>query len=208
MVEAAAGRHWVMSVAELRALGMSDDRILRDARDGRLHRRFEGVYAVGRPDLTFEGHCRAALLACGPGSAISHVSAARLWGIRSSAGAIHVSVPRSRAGHPGLRTHRPRSLSLDDVVERDGLRRTSVARTLLDLAASSSLERVERDLHEARVQRVVDHRAVLAVLETHPGHRGRRRLGAALASEVAPTRSGLEAAFLALCRRAGLRRPR
>ncbi len=120
-----------------------------------------------------------------------------------------MSVPRDSSGPPGLKVHRPRSLSLDDeVVDRGGLRCTTLARTLLDLAASSSLDRVERDLHEANVQRVVDYRAIWKVLEAHPGHRGRKRLGIALEAEVAPTRSGLERSFRRLCRDAGVPTPK
>lgn len=207
VVRIAGEHHWVLSLDELRGLGMRDGQVLRDARNGRLHRVFEGVYAVGRPELSFEGRCRAALLACGPGAAISHYSAGRLWGIRSWSGRIHVTIPRNRKGHPGLVAHRPRSFSIRDVVERDGLAVTSVGRTLLDLAATSPFDRVERDLHEADVQRVVDLREVWSVIARSPAHRGRGKLAAALSREVAPTRTGLERAFLAICREAGLPEP-
>jgi hypothetical protein len=207
VVEAAAGRHWVLSAAELAALGMTPGQIRRGALDGFLHRQHHGVYAVGRPDLSFEGRCRAALLAAGPAAAISHWSAARLWNLRGSAGTIHVTVPRGRQGHPGLRIHRPVSVLPDEIADRNGIAATTVARTLLDVAATVPEATVAAMLHEADVQRVGDLRAVHAVLEAHPAHRGRAKLGRALALEVAPTRSGLERAFLALCSAAGLPKP-
>jgi hypothetical protein len=207
VVEAAAERHWVMSIGELAEVGMSRDQVDRAARDGFLFRVHRGVFAVGRPQLGFEARCRAAVLACGPAAAVSHASAARFWGIWRAEGAIHVSVPRGRHGHPGLRVHRPVSLLPNEIVDRNGIAATTVARTLLDVAATVPEETVARMLHEADVQRVGDLRAVHAVLEAHPAHRGRAKLGRALALEVAPTRSGLERAFVALCREAGLPRP-
>jgi hypothetical protein len=207
LVAEASQRDWVLATSELIALGMSRGQIQRAVRDGLLHPVFRGVYAVGRPQLSFEGRCRAALLACGPAAAISHASAARLWSIRAGTGAVHVTVPRARVGHRGLCVHRPLSLLPDEIVVRNGIAATTVARTLLDVAATVPEATVARMLHEADVQRVGDLRAVHAVLEAHPAHRGGAKLGRALALEVAPTRSGLEREFLALCASAGLPKP-
>ncbi len=197
-----------MTAAQLAELGFTPRQIARRCEAGALHRQYRGVYAVGRPQLSFEGACLAATLACGSGSAISHASAARLWGIRQSAGAIHVSVPRGRKGHPGLRVHRPRSLSFDDIIDREGIAVTTVARTLLDLAATESANRVAWVMHEAAVQRVLDLREVWSVLRRLQHHRGVGRLEAALAIEVVPTRTGLEREYLDICGRAGLPAPR
>ncbi|MCW2989713.1 MAG: hypothetical protein JWM73_307 [Solirubrobacterales bacterium] len=162
---------------------------------------------MGRPDVSFEGACLAAVLACGPGAAVSHGPAARLHGFRSWHGRIHVSGPRSLEGHPGLVVHRPRSLALDDLAPTSGVPVTSVARTLLDLSPKQPVELIGRWIHEAGVQRVFDQREVWAVIQRHPHARGARRLEAALALEVAPTRSGLEDAFLKIIRTAGLPAP-
>lgn len=197
----------MLDLDELRALGLTKRQVDQHVAVGLLHRRHQGVYAVGRPTLDFEGRCRAALLACGPDAAISHGSAAHLWDLRRSVGVIHVSAPRSRRAQAGLRVHRPRVFSRDDVVDRDGLRVTTVARTLLDLAALEPRERIERLLHEAQVRRVFDATSIYEACCRSPHHRGRRRLEAALHAEVAPTRSGLERALLALCRHGGLPRP-
>lgn len=208
VIEAAAKRDWVLSAAQLGAIGLTPNQIGNRVRRGLLYRWHRGVYAVGRPRLAFEGECRAALLACGPDSAISHASGLGLWGVRATHGAIHVSVPRGRAGHPGLRIHRPRLLHPDEIVERNGIAVTSMGRTLIDTAASESDERVAWLMHEAAVQHVLDLREVWAVLERHPNHRGRRRLESALEIEVQPTRSGLERELLAICERGCLPAPR
>jgi hypothetical protein len=203
----AGKQQWVITTAELLGLGFTERQIAHRVRIGLLHRRYRGVYSVGRPALSFEGECRAAVLACGPASAICYPSALSLWDLRASYGAIHVAVPRRCPGHPGLRIHRPRSLPVDDTVQRHGIAVSTVARTLLDAAASESVHRVAWLMHEAAVHRVLDLRKVWAVLERHQHHRGRRKLEMALAMEVAPTRSGLEREYLEICRRVEIPAP-
>lgn len=201
-----ARRHWVVSFDELLAAGLTKRQVFRREKEGVLHRVHHGVYAVGRPELSFEGRCLAATLAC-PGSAVSHGPAGRLHRFCTWNGVIHVSGPRSLEGHPGLLVHRPRSLPLDDLATRNGVSVTSVARTLLDLSVGNPVGLVGKWIHEAGVQHVIDQREVWAVLERHPHHRGRKRFEAALALEVLPTRSGLEDAFLAIVRTSGLPTP-
>lgn len=199
-----AATHDVVSVRELRAAGVSGDQVAHLSAIGFLHPIHRGVYAVGRPQLSFEGLCRGACLACGPESAVSHITAARVHNFRSSTGRIHVSVPRSRGSHPGLVVHHPRSLSLDDIEERDGYAVTSVARTILDMAPGESAETVGKWIHEADVQRVLDCREIWSMLERQQHHRGSRIVEAALALEVLDTHSGLEDALFAIWRGAGM----
>ena len=51
-----------------------------------MHRVHRGVYAVGHLALTRNGRFMAAVLACGEGAALSHLSAAVLWGILEDRG--------------------------------------------------------------------------------------------------------------------------
>lgn len=199
--------HWVLSTEELFAAGLTQRQITERVAAGVLFRKFRGVYAAGRPQLSFAGNCRAAWLACGPASAVSHISSAREWNFRSSTGRIHVSVPRGRAGHPGVIVHRPRSLPLADIVQRDGYAVTSVARTILDMAPSQAPDTVAKWMHEADVAGVLDLFELWACLERHRHHRGRPIVEAALAIQVVSTRSGLEEAFLPIVRAAGLPTP-
>src|SRR3954447_11851510 len=119
-----ARQHGVVSRPQLRELGLSDDAIDRRADAGRLHRLHRGVYAVGHTALTTRGHWMAAVLAAGPGAALSHASAAALWDLRrSGATVVDVSVP-GRAGRmkrPGLRIHRPRTLRPTEVTSHQGI---------------------------------------------------------------------------------------
>jgi hypothetical protein len=59
-----AGRQWgVVSLAQLRAAGLSYDAVRSRVRAGRLHRLHHGVYAVGHTVLRREGRWLAAVLA-------------------------------------------------------------------------------------------------------------------------------------------------
>ena len=199
-----AARHWVVTTGELLDRGITARQIEGLVARGVLHRVHRGVYAVGRPDLSFEGRCRAAVLACGPGSATSHNSSGGLWKFARPWGPIHVSAPRN-AGcrHPGISVHRPVDLAAD-VTERNGIPRTSVARTILDMCPRADLRTVGRWIHEAGVQGVLVRRELWDVLDRHPHHRGARVLEAALAEEFAATRSGLEELMLDVIGQAGL----
>ena len=186
---------------------MTDEEIAHRVRTGFLFRKFRGVYAVGRPHLSFEGQCRAAWLAGGPDSAVSHISAARDWHVRQSTGRIHLSLPRGRAGHPGLIIHRPRSLPPDDIVQRDGYAVTSVARTVLDMAPRQNPDRVARWIHEADVQGVLDMREVMACLARQQRHLGRGVVERALLLHVDDTASELEDAWLEISDASGAPHP-
>src|SRR5687768_13869102 len=72
----AAGQWGVLSVAELRQCGLSDDAILTRVRRGNLHPLHRGVYAVGHRNVTVEGRFLAAVKACGPKAVLSHYCAA------------------------------------------------------------------------------------------------------------------------------------
>jgi predicted transcriptional regulator of viral defense system len=77
-----AALQWgVIDVRQLRDCGVSKSMASRWAKQGRLHRRYQGVYAVGHPALPVEGELTAALLAAGPGALLSHATAAWWWGL-------------------------------------------------------------------------------------------------------------------------------
>lgn len=67
-------------------------------RRGALHVLHRGVYALGHRALREEGRWLAAVLACGPGAALSHESAARLWGmwLPGAGREVHVTARRER----------------------------------------------------------------------------------------------------------------
>jgi len=204
-----AQRQWgVVTLAQLRALGFGDGAVKHRVRIGRLHRLHRGVYAVGHRALERRGRWLAAVLACGPRAALSHVTAAVHWDLLHSAQTrIDVTTPRSREGGEGIRQHRARSLDARDTTPHESIRVTTVARTLLDLAATEPPRRVERAFAQAQRLRIYDHAVVLDLLARTNGHRGTARLARVTAHEPRWTRNDFEAGFLSLIRRAGLPEP-
>jgi hypothetical protein len=211
LAELAARQHGVVTLEQLRGLGLSTRGIHHRVAAGRLHRLHRAVYAVGHDDVSVDGRRIAAVLACGPRAVLSYRSAAAAWGLRPSARARwDVTTPRhGRRGLPGIELHEARSLSDDDVTTLRRIPITSVHRTLVDLAAVLPPDPLERAVHQAEVAGLLDVDAVHAVLARTTGRRGTGRLRAILAQpSPGPTRSALEERFLRLCRGGGLPIPR
>ncbi len=211
--ELAGRQHGIVSIRQLTGpLGYSKSAVARAARSGRLHRLHQGVYAVGHTDLSPRGWCLAAVLACGPGALLSHSSAAWLWGIRRQGPApyeVTTPIPRRRKP-PRVIVHRSRCLAGADRALVDGIPVTAVSRLLLDLAAGDRRGRISRDLERAEELRLLDARAVGALLDRTRGHHGHGRLRRAVALYQPPpfTRSGFERRFFEAVLAAGLPRPR
>jgi hypothetical protein len=127
--------------------------------------------------------------------------------LHSQASRIDVTTPTSRRGAPGIRLHRSRSLTARDATNHQGIAITTVARTLLDLAATVQPHRLERALAQAERLRLYDHHAIEDVLAGANGHRGTTPLTKATAREPKLTRSELEAWFLNLVRAIDLPEP-
>jgi len=130
----------------------------------------------------------AAVLACGEGALLSHVSAASLWGfLRPSPGLIHVSVPTYSGlrGHTGVRLHRCASLLGRPLHGRRGIPVTSAARTIEDIEGVLPAWLVRQAARKAEIAGV--------------------RLGPKVKTDGA--RSDLERDFLRLCRRFGVPAP-
>ena len=174
IAELAASQHSVVALWQLVERGLSPNAVRKRVAAGRLHRVHEGVYAVGHPRLTRKGYDMAAVLACGRRSALSHRSAAAHRELRQSTrGLVDVISPR-RPGRKraGIDAHTSSTLLAGDIEDVDGIPCTSVARTLLDLAAVLPRRAVERAFDEAEFREVLDARAIEDVLERTKGHRG------------------------------------
>ncbi len=198
----------VLSVTELRACGLSDTAISGRVRRGWLHRLHRGVYAVGHPNVPLEGRFLAAVKACGPGAALSHVPAAVLWGFLDwEERLIDVTVPGAYRSHAGLRIHRSGRLTALDVARFAGVPVTTPARTLLDLAGVLPAPALRAVVRRAQgMQRVNVEQLVAALARLRPC-RGASRLAAVIATGPAPTRSLFESVVLDLLAEGGLRPP-
>lgn len=205
-VAALAGKQQrVVNRAQLLAAGLSARAIERRLERGWLHRQYDGVYSVGTARLDRCGRWMAAVLACGPGAVLSHRDAAALWGILpSNRAAIEVTAPRRRR-REGLEVTR-RVLPPDETTTVAGIPVTTVARTLLDLAAVESEDRLEQALNEAERRRLADHTPLTELFTRHPRAKGAAALRA-LTPETTITRSQFERDFLAFCKRHGIPKP-
>jgi hypothetical protein len=152
----------------------------------------------------------AAVLAAGPGAVLSHRSAAALWGIWSSARTrIEVTAPRRLRRRSGIEAHQA-ILAADETTLVDGIRITTVPRTLLNLAAIVSRRVLERAMHEAEFLRLTDPLSLDDLVHRHRGERGTKTIRTILEEGrigATVTRSELEDRFLAFLDARGLPRP-
>jgi very-short-patch-repair endonuclease len=203
-------QHGVITRRQLLQLGFSSKAVAHRIAVGRLHRVGQGIYAVGRPELSRHGRLMAAVLGCGPDALLSHESAAGLWGLRAwRAGApIDVAVPpHLRRRRPGVRVHR-RQIDAREREARDGIPLTGVARTLVDLGGRISRRRLEAAVNEADKLDLIDPEALRAEIALYSGRAGVRPLRTILDRQTfALTDSELERRFLAICRGLGLPMP-
>jgi predicted transcriptional regulator of viral defense system len=197
VAELATSQHGVISRAQLIDSGVSGSAIARWVAAGRLHRVHPAVYAVGHSALSLDARLLAALHYAGPDPLLSHTTAGWVWSLIDAAPKrIHVTVPGRRRSLPAVRIHRSQA----QAAGRRGLPVTTVARTLLDLAAVLPAHQVRRALAEADYRRLLDPDELDAVLGR--GRRGSASLRRAFRSHqprLAATLSVLEERFLALC---------
>jgi very-short-patch-repair endonuclease len=171
-------QHGVIARAALLELGFAPRSIEHRVASGRLHLVARGVYAVGRPELTPHGRWMAAVLVCGDGAALSHRSAAELWGIGHEEGKrIDVSIRRrSRLERPGIRVHARAKLAERSVVPRFGIPVTNPVQTLIDLATELKILKLERAVNEADKLDLVDPETLRAALDGCGGMPGVKAL--------------------------------
>jgi very-short-patch-repair endonuclease len=201
IAEHSARQQNLISVADLRALGVTRDEWRWRVRTGHLHPVHRGVFAVGSPSLMALGRERAALLAVGDRAVLSHGSAAALWGLLPfhATGPVELSSDRNRRSRPGILVHRTNHLD-GDVRTHRGLALTSPARVVLDMAGRLDASALERLAAEAIVAD--------AGAEEEIGRRGSRRLRELVGGGPRRTRSQNERALMRLVRDAGLPLPR
>lgn len=171
-----------------------------------------GIFAVGYCLVCREGRWLAAVLRSGEGAVLSHRSAAELWGIcrPRDRGRIDVSAPRSARSSARIRRHHV-SHNSGELTIRRRIPVTTLARTLLDLAAESSRESLEAAIREAEYLHRFRLEKLEEALELHPGRRGAKTIRCCLhrlgRGPRGRTRSELEVRFAALLARTDLPKP-
>jgi hypothetical protein len=203
----------VVTLEQLVGVGVSESAVVKKAARAQLHRIHVGVYAIVPPSmLSSNGRYLAAVMACGPGAALSHRSAAQLHGLRLTArGRIDVILPgRAKRARPGIDAHTSVHLTPQDITAVDRIPVTTVARTALDLAAVVARRQVERALDQAEILRTFDLTALTDQIQRNPHHPGAATLTAILGSHYAgstATWSELEEICLEAARAGGVPAP-
>jgi predicted transcriptional regulator of viral defense system len=210
----AARQHGVVARRQLEAIGLTPSMFESRITTGQLVRLHRGVYAVGHASLRREGWWLAAVLAAGPGAALSHRDAAALHGIRPSNGArIDVTTAAERRSTATIRVHTRRALDARDVTRIAGIPVTTAARTLVDLGEVVAHDALAKALSEAERQGKLDLRAIDVTLDRLRGRRGRgtaairRALAEHAIYGATLTRSELEDRFVFLLDARSIPRP-
>lgn len=158
----------------------------------------------------------AAVLACGPGTVISHRSAAALWGLVDKGPVVIDVIARGSGGRKidGIRAHNVAPPSDPETGAVAGIPCTSPARTLVDLAGAVGERTLRSAFERAAARKILDIAAVEAAMR--PGRRGARSLRklvgewrrAAPVARKGRLKSPLEAMVLPLLGRRDIPMPR
>jgi hypothetical protein len=190
-----------LAAFQLAHLGVADSTVHGWVGAGYLFKVAPHVYAVGHVAPSREADLWTAVLYAGPGATLSHLTAAHWRGLADFPGAIvHVSTPRACVSLPGIVVHGRRARLEREIV--DGMPVTTVAQTVLDVAASTpDLVLVRKLLAELEYQSGTLEADRLRVA-CGRGRRGSVRVAEALATydpQLARTNGRLELGFYAFC---------
>jgi predicted transcriptional regulator of viral defense system len=175
LFQTAASQHGYFTVTQARECGFGTDLLTYHTRSGRFHRVYRGVYRVRDYPSSDHEEVVAAWLAVGRHRAVlSHESALDLFELSDVVpNAVHLTLPRGRrylSPPQGVQLHTV-SAPLDraEVVERDGIRVTSPARTIIDAAESGvGPEQIEKALREALQRGLVSQEQLIAAARGRP----------------------------------------
>ncbi len=189
------------------AYGLSKKRLHWYVASGRWQSPFPRVYVVFSGPLPRETLLAAALAYAGEDAVLSHDTAGACWGLCAWPDVIHITVPYHRKvePQPGLRIHRSRTLTADDVHPTRSPALTRVERTVLDMLRSRRRVRdaVALAADAVRTRRTTAARLRAALL-ARPRTRWRRELLFVLPDIAAGAHSVLEVEDARLRRLHGL----
>lgn len=167
LYEIAAGQHGYFTAAQARECEFSGRLLAHHVAGGRYEHVRWGLYRLRAYPSGPHDEVMAAWLAVGKELAIvSHDSALDLLGLSDSIpDAVHLTVPRARRKFrplPGTNVHTTtRPFHPGDLTEREGIRLTGPARTILDAAELGvGPEQIERAIHQATERGWIDLRAL------------------------------------------------
>lgn len=205
--ELARRQHGVLSVDQALEVGMSRSAISRLVSSGRWRWELPRVLVPGRDELPLMGRAASACIWAADG-AVSHLTAAAIWGlVEAGPDVVHLTVRRWLRAPRGLAIHCSADIQSQEV---QGVRVTTVARTMLDLAGVAPAEQLETILEHALRRRLTSAPSLERFVAT-VGGQGRSGTAAlrALVKRYgeAPTESFLERKVQPLFARNRLPRP-
>lgn len=167
----------LVAVWQLKLAGWSDGKLRHWIARRSWRRVHDGVYAMFHAPLSRSQRWMAATLTA-PATALSHASGGACWEMRAYEGPFEIV---TRNGNGGPRRHGELlicrlPLSPDDVTTHRGIRVTTGARTLLDLAPYLAEEQLARAFREALRIHVTTPAELTATLARGRGRRGAGRL--------------------------------
>jgi len=200
--------HGVVTRPRLLGAGITVNEIKHRLHTGSLIRVYRGVYRVGHSAPNLEARYQSAILAGGEGAVLSGRAAGHLLGLlKGKPPPPEITTPTYRRIE-GVRTRRTRHIDPRDVTIVHGIRVTTVARTLVDLAGELDPHELARACHEAIVRYRTTPGQVEIVLARRPRAPGAAKLRAVLRGDVRVTLSILERGFVTRLGEANLLLPR
>jgi hypothetical protein len=203
----AARQKGYVTWAQLLQLGLTKNEIRSRIKRGILIKVHRGVYAVGHLPQSQIARAYAAVLACGPQALLSHGSAATLWNIHKRWQLPFEITAPTYHDHPGIKTHRSSTLYPRDTTTQRGIRVTSPARTLLDIAPRLSDKQLTRAVNDLRLAGYLQPNDFAELVARSRSHAGAPRLRPFAITTQNPTRSDLEDRFIKFCAKHGLPTP-
>jgi very-short-patch-repair endonuclease len=200
VINQAANRYGHIHGATLRGLGLSQRAITARCAAGKLVREHRDVFSVGHSQRAPAAIADAAVMACGPRAALSHDSAAALWGLRRWPATPEI-ISALKHTRPGIRAHRTATLTRGQVTTRHGIRVTTVARTIADIAPRLTDEQLTRVIHEARRNRQLTDHGLRRLLSACP------RAAELVDPHQPPSESALDDAFRLFLKRRDIPEP-
>jgi len=212
LAELAASHNGVFTFQDAHAAGLSNDSVER--RQRHWHRLYRGVFLAPGAPLTPRAQLRAACLAGAPHAAVSHRSAAAIYGVPGARSDVaELTCPRwLRTVQPNLIVHESTRINPDDVRTINGLSVMRPERVLIELASIyKSADFIEAVLHEMRRKRLVTIESSTATFlrlarRGRPGVAITRQVLERWDASLAPPESPPETALLQILRDAGLGR--
>jgi very-short-patch-repair endonuclease len=209
----AARQHGLVHQRQLALIGLGESATRHLVSCGRWRRRTPSIIELDGVSQSDAQDAMLAVLDVGPLAAVSFQSSASRWALPGfQLRPLHVTGDRGRGRrreHLAI-VHQPRLLLPDHVLELDGVRTTTPARTLFDLAGLLRWpEQVARALDNTLVMGLTTMPELQTMLRQlacrgRPGIRLMRELIEARGDDYIPPATNLEARFQVLARRAGI----